>query len=118
MILAVMADLMFSVKIIDEAKKLGLRVEFVKDESTALARLDSKPELVILDLNCAAANPIGLLRRMEGVDTFGFVSHVQVELRKEAVDAGCKTVVARSAFAQKLPEVLARYAGTETTARN
>jgi PleD family two-component response regulator len=124
MILAIMADLMFSVKIIDEAKKLGLKVQFVKDEATALAKLKEHPEVVIFDLNYTAANPLGLLRGMHGdketsrIDTVGFISHVQVELRKEAQEAGCGEVIARSAFAQRLPEILARYAGDATAARN
>ncbi|MES1260811.1 MAG: response regulator [Acidobacteriota bacterium] len=124
MILAIMADLMFSVKIIDEAKKLGLKVQFVKDEATAFAQFKQRPELVIFDLNYAAANPLGLLRGMHGdpetsrIETVGFISHVQVDLRKEAQDAGCGEVIARSAFAQKLPGILARYAGDKTDARN
>jgi CheY-like chemotaxis protein len=114
MILAVMADLMFSVKIIDQAKKLGLSVEFVKDEETAIAKLKSRPvQVVILDLNYAAANPLGLIQRMKNeysqVETVAFVSHVQVDLKRQAQEAGCDAVVARSAFAQKLPEILARY---------
>lgn len=109
-----MADLMFSVKIIDQAKKLGLSVEFVKDEETAIAKLKSRPvQVVILDLNHASANPLGLIRRIKSefsqVDTVAFVSHVQVDLRRQAQEASCDVVVARSAFAQKLPEILARY---------
>ena len=124
MILAVMADLLFSVKIIDVAKKLGLKVEFVKDEATALGKFRLRPEVVIFDLNYAAANPIGLIWRIKGdpetklIDTVGFVSHVQIDLKREAQEAGCDVVVARSAFARKLPDILARYAGDETATRN
>jgi CheY-like chemotaxis protein len=121
MILAVMADLMFSVQIIDQAKKLGLTVQFVKDEETAFGKLKSLPvQVVIFDLNYTAANPVGLLHRIKSdaetkqIDTVGFISHVQVELKRQAEEAGCDVVVARSAFAQKLPEILGRYAGNET----
>jgi CheY-like chemotaxis protein len=123
MILAVMADLMFSVRIIDQAKKLGLKVEFAKDEETAFGKLKAGPlQAVIFDLNYAAANPLGLIQRMKSdpetkqIDTVGFISHVQVEQRRQAQEAGCDVVVARSAFAQKLPEILGRYADTETAA--
>src|SRR5947208_561483 len=117
MILGVMADLMFSVKIIDQAKKLGVPVEFVKDEATALERLKSRPvQAVILDLNYTAANPLDLIRRVKSeysqVDLVSFVSHVQVDLKKQAQEAGCDTVIARSAFAPKLPEILDRYRTT------
>jgi hypothetical protein len=40
----------------------------------------------------------------------GFVSHVQIEVRKSAELAGCDVVLARSVFSAKLPEVLQQYA--------
>jgi CheY-like chemotaxis protein len=116
-IVAVMADLMFSVKIIDMAKRLGLTVEFVKEEETFLRTLrEGAPAVVIFDLNYAPSDPLSLIRQMKAdpqwrlIPTVGFVSHVQTELRREAAEAGCDQVVARSAFAQRLPEILAPYA--------
>ena len=111
-----MNDLMFSVKIIDAAKKLGLTTEFVKDRNLALAKARSHPALIILDLNFAAADPLGLIVALKadaetsGVPILAFVSHVQAGLRQSAVDAGCDTVVPRSIFAEKLPELLATAA--------
>lgn len=108
-----MNDLMFSVKIIDAAKKRGLTTEFVKDRKLALAKAKSHPELIVLDLNFTAADPIGLIGELKadpdtaGIPILGFVAHVQTGLRQSAVDAGCDTVVARSVFAEKLPELLA-----------
>lgn len=111
-----MNDLMFSVKIIDAAKKLGLTTEFVKDKNLAVAKAKSHPALIVLDLNFAAADPIGLIAGLKSdpatsrIPIVAFVSHVQTELRQSAVDAGCDTVVPRSVFAQKLPELLATAA--------
>src|SRR5205809_888578 len=105
-ILAVMADLMFSVKIIDMAKKLGLTIDFVKDKDGFLRTLATKPAVIIFDLNFQPADPLGLIRALKAdsatreIPTVGFVSHVQVDLRQAAVEAGCDKVVARSAFAQ------------------
>lgn len=111
-----MNDLMFSVKIIDAARKPGLRPEFVKDKALALAKAKSQPALIVLDLNYAAADPIGLIAELKSdpgtsrIPLLAFVSHVQTGLRQQAVDAGCDTVVARSVFAEKLPELLATAA--------
>jgi CheY-like chemotaxis protein len=113
-ILAVMSDLFFSVKINDAAKKFGLSARFVKDKTLALERAKSKPPLIILDLNCDAADPLDLIAKIKAdpdtaaIGMIGFVSHVQTELRQRAQELGCDTVVARSAFAQNLPAILER----------
>jgi hypothetical protein len=39
----------------------------------------------------------------------GFLSHLQNDLRIKAVEAGCDTVMPRSAFSQNLPNLLRRY---------
>ena len=115
-ILAVMSDLFFSVKIIDVAKKLGLAVEVVSDRNVAIAKAKALPPLIIIDLNCAGADPLGLIRAIKAdpstarIPIFAFVSHVQTQLRQQALDAGCDTVVARAVFSGKLPELLATAA--------
>ncbi len=111
-VLAVMSDLFFSAKIIDEAKKSGLTAVFVKDKAVALEQLKSKPALVIFDLNCASAEPLDLIASMKrnpetsDIPAIGFVSHVQTDLKEKALAAGCDTVVARSVFAQNFPAIL------------
>jgi CheY-like chemotaxis protein len=114
-VLAVMSDLFFSVKINDAAKKLGMTAEFVKDKTLALEKAKLKPPLIILDLNCDAADPLGLIAAIKadpetaGIAMIGFVSHVQDDLKQKAQEAGCDTVVARSVFAQNLPAILDRH---------
>ncbi len=110
-ILAVMNDLFFSVKINDAAKRLGMSAEFVKDQTVALEKLSARPALVIFDLNCATADPLELIRAAAGLPTIGFVSHVQTDLRQQAVESGCNVVVARSTFAQNLDQMLAAATG-------
>jgi CheY-like chemotaxis protein len=113
-ILAVMSDLFFSVKINDAAKKHGIAAEFVKDKALALEKAKANPPLIIIDLNCDAADPLGLIAAIKSdpataaIPIVAFVSHVQVELKQRAVEAGCTTVVARSVFAQDLPAILDR----------
>ena len=113
-ILAVMSDLFFSVKINDAAKKLGMTAEFVKDKTLALEKAKLNPPLIILDLNCDAADPLDLIAQIKaapettGIALIGFVSHVQTELKQRAKEIGCDTVVARSVFAQNLPAIIGR----------
>lgn len=115
-ILAVMADLFFTVKISDAAKRAGMSVEFVKDEKEALEKAHAKPNIVFIDLNHEAANPLELIPKIKsierrGITVIGFVSHVQGELKQKAQEAGCDMVMARSAFSQNLPQILKRHSG-------
>jgi CheY-like chemotaxis protein len=111
-ILGVMSDLFFTVKIIDAAKKAGMTVEFVKEKPRAIEKAKDGPAMIIVDLNCDAADPVGVIAGIKGDPTIagipmlGFVSHVQVQIKQRAQAAGCDTVVARSAFAEKLIEML------------
>jgi CheY-like chemotaxis protein len=116
-ILAVVEDLLFTVKISDAAKRAGLSPQFVKTEDEALARArEENPLLIIIDLNCRSADPIQLIAALKSGDTqdiplIGFVSHVQGELKQQAHQAGMDMVMARSAFSQNLPQILKRHAG-------
>ena len=117
-VVVVMADLFFSATIIGIAKKLGMTVRLVTDGAKALECARMKPAAVIFDLNYAAADPVGLIRQIranaetQDIPVIGFVSHVQVELKQRALEAGCDPVLTRSVFAQRLPEILAQAAVT------
>ena len=109
-VVAVMTDLFFLVQVIGAAKPLGLQVVCVKDKATALAKVSAGAALMLVDLTCAAAEPVALIeeaKSLASIRMVGFLPHVQTELRQQALDAGCDVVVARSAFAQRLPELLA-----------
>ncbi len=114
--LAVLNDLMFTVKIQEAAKRAGLDLVFVKSKGDALDRAKEDPAVIILDLNHAAAEPLELISLLKanpgtsGIPLVGYVSHVQLDLRQAAGEAGCDVVVARSAFVQNLPELLGRFA--------
>ncbi|MEP6714368.1 MAG: response regulator [Terriglobia bacterium] len=115
-VFAVMTDLFFLVRIMDSAKAQGLTVKFLKDRETVLEKAKSNPALMIFDLNCAALDPIGLIQQIKAdpatkdIRIAGFVSHVNVDLKRRAEESGCDLVVARSAFAQNLPEILTHFA--------
>ena len=116
-ILAVMSDLFFSVKITEAAKRAGMAVEFAKDAVEVLEKAKARPAVIIFDLNFETAQPLTLIRELKrdtelkGISLIGYLSHVQGELKQQAIEAGCDMVMARSAFSQNLPLILRRHAG-------
>jgi len=115
MILAVLDDLMFTSKIRAAANQLGVAIAFARSADAALgAMTPTPPSLVILDLNNARADPLGLVASMQAnpalaaIPTVGFVSHVQTDLIAAARAAGVGEVMARSAFVTQLGEILRR----------
>jgi len=113
-------DLFFLAKIQETARKLGVKVEFVKGgDKEAVARIGSAPEneapaLIVFDLNNLNAKPMTLIPKFKtkfkkAVSIIGFLSHLQGDLKMKALEAGCDTVMPRSAFSQSLPNLLRRY---------
>ena len=112
-------DLFFIAKIQETARKLGVKVAFVKNEKDAIAALtageeDDLPGLIVFDLNNANAKPLTLIPKLKAklkrnTSIVGFLSHLQGDLKAKAVEAGCDTVMPRAAFSQNLPNLLRRY---------
>jgi hypothetical protein len=112
-------DLFFIAKIQETARKLGVKVAFVKNEKDAVAALtagseDDLPGLIVFDLNNANAKPLTLIPKLKAklkrnTSIVGFLSHLQGDLKAKAVEAGCDTVMPRAAFSQNLPNLLRRY---------
>ncbi|MGC9158058.1 MAG: response regulator [Terracidiphilus sp.] len=112
-------DLFFTAKIQETARKLGVKVEFVKGDKETLARLTDgdeakRPKLLVFDLNNLNAKPISLIPKLKArlkkaTSIVGFLNHLQGELKARAIEAGCDTVMPRSAFSQGLPNLLRRY---------
>ena len=117
-VLAVVDDLLFTVKINDAAKRAGLDAQFVKSEKDLLDKAEEKPLLIILDLNATSVQPLSLISKLKGngdlkgVSVIAFLSHVQGELKQKAQEAGANMVMTRSAFSQNLQQILKRHAGT------
>mgnify|MGYP003347408727 CR=1 FL=1 len=115
-IVAVLDDLFFQVKIMDAAKRAGLGVVFVKDEAKVLELAAGLPTLMVFDLNGKAVNAVKLIKKLKHqpetkqISLLGYVSHVQVDLKKEALAAGADVVLPRSTFSTSLPSILQRHA--------
>ncbi len=116
-ILVAVSDLFFTVKILDAAKRALMNAEIVKTQEDLLEKAKSLPALIIFDLNFESIEPVKMIDHLKRIAVMkptgmiAFVSHIQAELKKEAQDAGCDMVLARSAFSQNLPHILKRYSG-------
>jgi hypothetical protein len=112
-------DLFFIAKIQETARKLGVKVAFIKNDKESIAELTSheeedRPGLIVFDLNNANAKPLTLIPKLKAklkrsTSIVGFLSHLQGDLKAKAVEAGCDTVMPRAAFSQNLPNLLRRY---------
>jgi PleD family two-component response regulator len=115
MILAVLDDLMLSSKIKTAANQLGVALTFARSAEGALTAMrNAAPSLVIFDLNNARINPLGIVAAMKedaalaSIPTLGYASHVQTDVINAARQAGVGEVLARSAFATQLGDILKR----------
>lgn len=112
-------DLFFIAKIQETSRKLGIKVAFVKNDKDTVADMlalpeEERPTLIVIDLNNANAKPLTLIPKLKlklkrATSVVGFLSHLQGELKAKAIEAGCDTVMPRSAFSQSLPNLLRRY---------
>ncbi len=112
-------DLFFTAKIQETARKLGVKVAFIKNEKEQIAALtsgeeDERPGLIVFDLNNANAKPMTLIPKLKAklkksTSIVGFLSHLQGDLKAKAIEVGCDTVMPRAAFSQNLPNLLRRY---------
>ncbi|MFZ0734104.1 MAG: hypothetical protein WAM79_17415 [Candidatus Sulfotelmatobacter sp.] len=121
-IFAFIEDLFFMAKIQETARKLNVKVEFVKSDKDLMEKIqqngEEKPSLIIFDLNNTGVKPLSLIPKLKsklkkGTSIIGFLSHVQGDLKQKAHEVGCDMVLPRSAFSQNLPQLLRRHGAPE-----
>jgi len=112
-ILVAVDDLLFSSKIRTTAKQAGVALAFARTPPEILEQARVlRPDLLILDLNSAKADPISTVATLKrdpelaSIRTLGFVSHVHTSIIDAAKAAGIDAVMARSAFAGQLGDIL------------
>lgn len=112
MIVCALEDLIFSIKISTAAKSLGVDIFFERSSNIVDAVRAKQPSLVILDLNAKRLEPMAAIAAIKAdpalaaTRTLGFVSHVDTASIEAARAAGIDQVLARSAFAERLGEIL------------
>lgn len=111
-VLVMVEDLIFLSKIQQTAKLVNTAIEVVLPANLIERLSQDPPSAVICDLNYRAGMAIEAIRELKrnpdlrGIPVIGFLSHVQSDLIASAREAGCDTVLARSAFSQQLPQIL------------
>ncbi|HWG91951.1 MAG TPA: hypothetical protein VNZ52_13960 [Candidatus Thermoplasmatota archaeon] len=111
--LAAVSDLFFATKIRTTANLSGINLGIVTSAKELVERVArEQPTVVVVDLNEQRFDPFEAIRLLRAapwglsVPVVGFFSHVQVELKTKAEAAGATRVLPRSAFVERLPDIL------------
>ena len=109
MVLGIVTDLMFVVRIGDAVKRAGRKPVFVGSLDRARVQAAEKPILVIVDLACTTANPIEVIQEMKAlqIPVIAFGAHVDADALRAAREAGADQVMPRSKFVEKLESLVA-----------
>ena len=113
-ILALEKDLFFSVKMRDTLRHHGMEVTIVRSLAAFEQRLgitgDEKPVLAIVNTANSGVDWEGAIRRARehGQPVLAFGSHMDLEARQKALQAGAQRVVANSKFANDMPGLVKR----------
>ena len=113
-VIAAVDDMFFASKISATARALGMVVSFPRSLAALIALAnEEQPDLFVVDLHNAKLNPIEIAaqlkstEKLRSVRLLGFFSHVNVDLQRQAVEAGYDEVMPRSLFARDLAKILA-----------
>lgn len=117
-VVAYIPDLLFGSQVQGSLRTAGYEVDLIGDENRVAGVLAGAAVLVI-DLTDECAHRAGLLEALprealEGVHTLAFYSHVDVEAKRLAEDAGFDLAVPRSRMARDGPELVARLASGQS----
>lgn len=123
-VIALVPDLLFGSRVQAMLTAAGHDVEIVGSGAAAEAKL-GEAEVLVVDLTDDAIGGIELVARLSGEQagasppaappqiprTLGFYSHVDVDVRRRAEQAGFRLVVPRSRMAREGGELVSRLAG-------
>jgi PleD family two-component response regulator len=112
-VISVIDDMFFASKIRAVAEAAGVEISSPRTQEAVVSKArELKPGLIVVDLHNQRIDPIALAQELKadselrGTRLLGFFSHVQTELKQNAVSAGFDVVVPRSVFARDLSEIL------------
>jgi len=110
-VLALVNNLMFSVRIREVAATMGGLVTLVSNNEEILEKLDIHPSLLILDLTAVTDGWQNVVAKAKeaGIPVLAYGPHVNTDLLEAARAAGCDDVVANSKLNIDLPNLLAKY---------
>ena len=108
-VVAFIPDLLFGSNVLGALTGAGHETVLISDQAGLERELPGADALVV-DLTADAGARIGLLTATphDGVKTLAFYSHVEVDVRAQAEEAGFDLVIPRSRMAREGAAVLAR----------
>lgn len=109
MILAIVDDVIFRGKLEASAAQLGTPLTIAENADRAL-RSGQELSRVLIDLNLSCGDSLTIIHKLRqahpDIPVIGYCSHIQKDLQRQALEAGCTMVLSRSAFVQQLRELL------------
>jgi CheY-like chemotaxis protein len=112
-VIAVVDDMFFASKIRAAAEAVGVEISFPRSKEALVEKArETAPHLILVDLHNQKLDPVGLAKELKanedlgGIQLVGFFSHVETELRQNALAAGYDLVLPRSVFSRDLPKIL------------
>lgn len=114
-VVAFIPDLLFGSQVQGSLRATGHQVELVGDDEGVRTEV-SKADVLIVDLTHESARRIALFellsrdRKLDGVRTLAFYSHVDADTRRRAEGAGFDLVVPRSRMAREADQLITRLA--------
>jgi DNA-binding NtrC family response regulator len=116
-VLIVMSDLLFRSKIDEVARRVGLELRAAKSFEQLDRHLGAgAPAIAIVDLEEGAFDAVDAIARVRasapGTPVIGFAGHGNADALRRGREAGA-TVLARSGFTARLPELLTEVAHRE-----
>ena len=113
-IIAAVDDMFFASKIRATAEQLNVDIRFARNlDSVLTAARETSPALIVADVQSQKIDAVALAKALKADDELrhiqllGFLSHVLVDLQREAIDAGFDKVIPRSVFSRDLAAILA-----------
>ena len=114
MILIIVDDLFFLTKIQTTLKHLDLPSRVLTQRTAVQDYRQSAdtPLFALVDLPLRADDAVAMIRALRTTESawpctiLAFGAHVAVDIRQQALEAGADRVVAKSTFAQQLPELI------------
>ena len=111
-VLAAVSDLLFVSKISAAAKQSESPAQFFRDPAALKNAVPGEACLIIVDLHNTSLDPVALIASLKQdpatahAPVVAYLSHVRVDLKREAERAGADLVLPRSVFSQNLVEML------------
>lgn len=108
-VVTLIQDMLFSSKIRETAKQLGVTVQAVRDPA-ALAAAARDAKLVVVDLRLPTAlqalDALAADPAAQKIESIGFIDHELTDVMDQARAKGCRQVMAKGQFANALPKLL------------